>query len=183
MNERGAGDGQSSRETETLQTLHGRETPASTQRRAFWLPSRGRPGYSCGTAPALHRTSPISASPLQTRPSAAHSVVRAHYHGALRWSKTRAWLATTARFAPFLTMPPIWTGCVVCFGGAGDGRAEFISQWQEAVDARNSASQPQAERSTPRALPPSYEDKAVDCRHSPFLRVASSQPALSSQPK
>jgi hypothetical protein len=56
------------------------ETPASTQRRAFWLPSRARPGYSCGTAPALHRTSPISASPLQTRPSAAHSVVGAHYH-------------------------------------------------------------------------------------------------------
>jgi hypothetical protein len=58
----------------------GRITPASTQRRAFWLPSRGRPGYSCGTAPALHRTSPISASPLQTRPSAAHSVVGAPYH-------------------------------------------------------------------------------------------------------
>src|SRR5215217_6655538 len=70
------------------------ETPASTQRRAFWLPSRGRPGYSCGTAPASHRTSPISASPLQTRPSAAHSVVKAHYHAVLRSSTTRVQLCT-----------------------------------------------------------------------------------------
>ncbi|MDF3041655.1 MAG: hypothetical protein K0Q71_4361 [Thermomicrobiales bacterium] len=44
-----------------------------------------RPGYSCGTAPALHRTSPVSASPLQTRPSAAHSVVGADATTGLCW--------------------------------------------------------------------------------------------------
>jgi hypothetical protein len=52
-----------------------REPPASRQRWAFWLPNHAWSGHSCGTAPVLHRTSPVSASSLQTRPSAAHSIV------------------------------------------------------------------------------------------------------------
>jgi hypothetical protein len=119
----------------TLQTLHGhevplrrirhsdpedRESPASTQRRAFWLPSRGRPGYSCGTAPALHRTSPISASPLQTRPSAAHSVVGAHYHGVLRSSKTRVQLCTARDHDRIVRR------LLACCGAEDDARAIVV---------------------------------------------------------
>ena len=93
-------------------------TPASTQRRAFWLPSRGRPGYSCGTAPALHRTSPISASPLQTRPSAAHSVVGAHYHWGSEVVKD-APLAVMAASCTVLSMSPTWSGYVGVAGRGG----------------------------------------------------------------
>ncbi len=57
-----------------------RGSVASTQRRAFWLPSRRRLGHSCGTAPALHRTSPISAPTLRSGPSATYWIVPPRYH-------------------------------------------------------------------------------------------------------